>query len=205
MPSPELAAHPQVIATPHIGGLTPPAAEHQALETVAQLAALLRGEMPAGAVNAAQATRLAAWRALQHERTVMNSTMGSEVRVPFQPSARYPDPAIEVLDPAFLKLRLFSASVEQLASGCRWAEGPQWFGDGRFLLFSDIPNNRILRWDECSGSDRRVPRALQQRQRPGARPAGPAAGLRAPDAARDAHRVRRLASPCWPTTSRASG
>ena len=55
----------------------------------------------------------------------MNSTMGSEVCVPFQASARYPDPAIEVLDPAFLKLRLFSASVEQLASGCRWAEGPQ--------------------------------------------------------------------------------
>ena len=62
MPSPELAAHPLVIATPHIGGLTPPAIEHQALETVAQLAALLRGEWPEGAVNAAQATRLAAWR-----------------------------------------------------------------------------------------------------------------------------------------------
>ena len=72
--------------------------------------------------------------------------------VPFNPSARYPDPAIEVLDPAFLKLRLFSAGVEQLFSGCRWAEGPQWFGDGRYLLFSDIPNNRILRWDECSGT-----------------------------------------------------
>ena len=63
MPSPALAAHPKVIATPHIGGLTPPAAEHQALETVAQLAALRNGEWPAGAVNAAQATRLAAWRA----------------------------------------------------------------------------------------------------------------------------------------------
>ena len=70
----------------------------------------------------------------------------------FTPNTRYPDPAIEVLDAAFLKLRLFSASVEQLASGCRWAEGPQWFGDGRYLLFSDIPNNRILRWDECTGT-----------------------------------------------------
>ena len=56
-----MAAHPRVIATPHIGGLTPPAAEHQALETVSQLAALLRGEMPAGTVNAPQATRLADW------------------------------------------------------------------------------------------------------------------------------------------------
>ncbi len=73
-------------------------------------------------------------------------------RIAFTPSARYPDPAVEVLDAAFLKLRLFSAGVEQLFSGCRWAEGPQWFGDGRFLLFSDIPNNRILRWDDCSGA-----------------------------------------------------
>ena len=62
MPTPSLARHPRVIATPHIGGLTPAAAEHQALETVAQLAELLRGGMPAGAVNAAQARRLAALR-----------------------------------------------------------------------------------------------------------------------------------------------
>ncbi|MFM7705686.1 MAG: SMP-30/gluconolactonase/LRE family protein, partial [Rubrivivax sp.] len=41
--------------------------------------------------------------------------------------------------------------VEQLASGFYWAEGPVWFGDGRYLLFSDIPTNRILRWDDCSG------------------------------------------------------
>ena len=58
MPSPELARHPLVIATPHIGGLTLPAIEHQALETVAQITALQRGEIPPGAVNAAQATRL---------------------------------------------------------------------------------------------------------------------------------------------------
>lgn len=79
-------------------------------------------------------------------------SMGSEARVPFEASARYPDPAIEVLDERFLKLRLFSAGVEQLASGLRWGEGPVWFGDGRYLLVSDIPNNRILRWDETSGT-----------------------------------------------------
>ncbi|MBI5721831.1 MAG: hydroxyacid dehydrogenase [Burkholderiales bacterium] len=62
MPSPALARHARVIATPHIGGLTLPAVEHQALETVAQLAELLRGGMPAGAVNAERATRLAALR-----------------------------------------------------------------------------------------------------------------------------------------------
>jgi gluconolactonase len=82
----------------------------------------------------------------------MAAPMGSELRVPFVASARYPDPRIEALDEAFLKLRLFSSSVEQLASGLRWAEGPVWFGDGRYLLLSDIPNDRILRWDETSGA-----------------------------------------------------
>jgi gluconolactonase len=71
--------------------------------------------------------------------------------IAFETNARYPDPRVEVLDERFLKLRLFSASVEQLASGMRWAEGPVWFGDGRYLLVSDIPNNRILRWDDTSG------------------------------------------------------
>ncbi|MEP7083493.1 MAG: SMP-30/gluconolactonase/LRE family protein [Betaproteobacteria bacterium] len=78
--------------------------------------------------------------------------LGSEVCVPFSPSTTYPDPSVEVLDDAFLKYRIFSASVEQLATGLRWAEGPVWFGDGRYLLVSDIPNNRILRWDEASGT-----------------------------------------------------
>jgi D-3-phosphoglycerate dehydrogenase len=58
MPSPAVACHPRVIATPHIGGLTPPAIEHQALEAVAQTAAILQGRIPPGAVNAAQATRM---------------------------------------------------------------------------------------------------------------------------------------------------
>jgi gluconolactonase len=77
--------------------------------------------------------------------------LGSEPRVPFQAASRYPDPAVEVLDTAFLPLRLYSGTVEQLVTGLRWAEGPVWFGDGRFLLVSDIPNDRILRWDETSG------------------------------------------------------
>jgi gluconolactonase len=72
--------------------------------------------------------------------------------VEFTPNARYPDPSVQVLDPAFARLRLFSSSVERLATGFRWAEGPVWFGDGRCLLFSDIPNDRIVRWDETTGS-----------------------------------------------------
>lgn len=70
----------------------------------------------------------------------------------FTPSQRLPDPRIEVLDESFLALRLMSGTVEQLATGFYWAEGPVWFGDGRFLLFSDIPNDRILRWDDTSGA-----------------------------------------------------
>ncbi|CAM8868093.1 SMP-30/gluconolactonase/LRE family protein [Burkholderia pseudomallei] len=67
-------------------------------------------------------------------------------------SRRYPDPAVRVLDPRFGALRLPSASVECLFQGARWSEGPVWFGDGRYLLWSDIPNNRMLRWDEQSGT-----------------------------------------------------
>jgi gluconolactonase len=70
----------------------------------------------------------------------------------WQPSERYPDPAVRSLDAAFDKYKLALASVERLYTGCRWSEGPVWFGDGRYLLWSDIPNNRILRWDEESGA-----------------------------------------------------
>ena len=65
---------------------------------------------------------------------------------------RYPDPAIEIIDPSFEKYRIFSAPVERLYTGCRWAEGPVWFGDGRYLLWSDIPNQRILKWEEETGA-----------------------------------------------------
>ena len=72
--------------------------------------------------------------------------------VSFTPSPRCPDPLVEVLDDRFLKLRIFSGTVEQIVTGLRWGEGPVWFGDGRYLLVSDIPNNRIVRWDEASGA-----------------------------------------------------
>ncbi len=58
MPVPELARHSQVIATPHIGGLTFPAISHQSLETVTQATQILNGKLPAGSVNGSQATRL---------------------------------------------------------------------------------------------------------------------------------------------------
>jgi len=65
---------------------------------------------------------------------------------------RYPDPAIETLDPRFDQYRIFSSAVERLYTGCRWSEGPVYFADGRYLLWSDIPNRRILKWEEETGA-----------------------------------------------------
>lgn len=70
----------------------------------------------------------------------------------WEPSQRYPDPAVQVFDDSFNKYRLPLASVEQLYTGCRWSEGPVYFGDGRYLLWSDIPNDRILKWEEETGT-----------------------------------------------------
>lgn len=57
----------------------------------------------------------------------------------------------EVMDPAFGRFVLGNAPVKQLATGFDWVEGPVWFGDAGCLLFSDIPNNRILRWTPETG------------------------------------------------------
>jgi gluconolactonase len=82
---------------------------------------------------------------------------GTTIALTFQPGAfasepvPYPDPAVEVVDPRFAKYQIASAAVERLWTGARWAEGPVWVGDGGYLLFSDIPNNRILRWLEETG------------------------------------------------------
>jgi gluconolactonase len=58
----------------------------------------------------------------------------------------------EVLDPRFRDCFNRTAKVERLWTGARWTEGPVYFPLGRFLLFSDIPNDRMLRYDECDGS-----------------------------------------------------
>ena len=60
--------------------------------------------------------------------------------------------SFEVIDPRFNKLAFGNVHVEKLWTGCRWAEGPVWLGDSRSLVWSDIPNNRMLRWDETDGS-----------------------------------------------------
>ena len=62
-----------------------------------------------------------------------------------------PTRQLKSIDPRFAKYRVINAAVERLFTGTRWAEGPVWVADGRYLLFSDIPNNRILRWLEETG------------------------------------------------------
>jgi gluconolactonase len=56
----------------------------------------------------------------------------------------------ETWDDRFLRLAYPNVHVEKLDEGCRWAEGPAYFAAGRYLLWSDIPNDRILRWDETN-------------------------------------------------------
>jgi gluconolactonase len=70
----------------------------------------------------------------------------------WHPAESYPDPAVQCLHPSFAKYQVTLAAVERLYTGCRWAEGPVWFGDGRYVLWSDIPNNRILKWEEETGA-----------------------------------------------------
>ena len=64
---------------------------------------------------------------------------------------RYPDPNVIALDDRFHRIALGNAAIHRIATGFAFTEGPVWFGDGRYLLFSDIPNDQILRWDETTG------------------------------------------------------
>jgi gluconolactonase len=109
---------------------------------------------------------------LMQRRAFMNLTAGAAASMAFKPWALaraeeraeefderlapkpqvvYPDPAVEVVDQRFAKYKIGNAAVERLYTGARWAEGPVWVADGRYLLFSDIPNNRMLRWLEDTG------------------------------------------------------
>src|SRR5690242_16150132 len=63
-----------------------------------------------------------------------------------QRPVRYPDPDILVLDQRFAKYKIGNTPIQRLHTGCLWAEGPAWNGVGRYLLWSDIPNDVQLRW-----------------------------------------------------------
>jgi gluconolactonase len=63
----------------------------------------------------------------------------------------YP-PEVEIFDDRFAKLALDNVRLDKLSAGCRWAEGPAYLAAGKYLVWSDIPNNRVLRYDETSGA-----------------------------------------------------
>jgi gluconolactonase len=97
---------------------------------------------------------------LTNRRTMLKTAAAAAAVMPaqlhaqsfsFAPNQRYPDPAVLILDPSFAKYRIYSSTVEQVATGYRWAEGPAYFPEGGYLLFSDIPNNRIMKFDEKTG------------------------------------------------------
>jgi gluconolactonase len=72
----------------------------------------------------------------------------------FTPGAQpvtYPDPDLITIDPAFNALRVGNTPIQRLWTGGMWCEGPAWCGQGRYLVWSDIPNNRQLRWMEDDG------------------------------------------------------
>ena len=91
-------------------------------------------KLAASGVAAASATKLFAQRDWSGQRPV-----------------RYPDPDIVVLDPRFVKYKLGNTPIQRLHTGTLWAEGPAWNGVGRYLLWSDIPNDRQMRWLEEDG------------------------------------------------------
>jgi gluconolactonase len=65
--------------------------------------------------------------------------------------ARYPDPDIVVLDKRFAKIKIGNTPIQRLHTGFLWAEGPAWCGVGKYLVVSDIPNDRQLRWLDDDG------------------------------------------------------
>ena len=79
------------------------------------------------------------------------SSFGDERDWSGQRPVRYPDPDIKALDPRFNKYRLGNTAIQRLHTGMLWAEGPAWNGVGRYLLWSDIPNNIQLRRLEEDG------------------------------------------------------
>src|ERR1700757_4333148 len=67
------------------------------------------------------------------------------------PNVYFTDPDVLTIDPLFDGLRQPNAPIQRLWTGALWSEGPAWSAEGRYLVWSDIPNNRQLRWIEDDG------------------------------------------------------
>ncbi|GBD37621.1 Gluconolactonase [bacterium HR36] len=106
----------------------------------------------------ANSTRLDTIAALPDRRQFLTASlllMGGSLMArdygPNAPPVRYPDPDIVVLDKRFAKYKIGNTPIQRLYTGTLWAEGPAWNGVGKYLIWSDIPNDRQLRWLEEDG------------------------------------------------------
>lgn len=83
--------------------------------------------------------------------TVLGGTLMGRDYGPNAPPVRYPDPDIVVLEKRFAKYKIGNTAIQRLYTGTLWAEGPAWNGVGKYLVWSDIPNDRQLRWLDEDG------------------------------------------------------
>ena len=82
-----------------------------------------------------------------------------------QTPLRYPDPDLVAVDDRFRRYILFNTPIRRHYTGSLWAEGPAWNGVGRYVVWSDIPNNRQLRWLEDDKRSNRVSQSVREQQR----------------------------------------
>jgi len=105
-------------------------------------------------VNAAAALTTAAWAAAGTVAKARQIPSGSTTPPRYGPNAgpvRYPDPDVLVLDKRFATIKIGNSPIRRLHTGMLWAEGPAWNGVGKYLVWSDIPNDIQLRWIEDDG------------------------------------------------------
>ncbi|MFI5459783.1 MAG: SMP-30/gluconolactonase/LRE family protein [Isosphaerales bacterium] len=105
-------------------------------------------------VSAAAALTTTAWSAAGTVAKAQQNSGGSTTPRRYGPGAdpvRYPDPDVLVLDKRFAKIKIGNSPIRRLHTGMLWAEGPAWNGAGKYLVWSDIPNDIQLRWIEDDG------------------------------------------------------
>ena len=128
----------------------------------------------------------------EHEETQQQREQQMSEATPragWQPSTYYPDPAIHTLDPRFEKYWWKLSAVERLDHRLRWAEGPVWFGDGRYLLVQRHSQRAHHQVGRGNRRGQHFPQAVELRQRQHPRPPGPAGHLRAWRPPRHPHRI----------------
>ena len=103
------------------------------------------------AFGAVAGAALAGDRLFAQQRVEPPSTISNPPRDFDQPTTYFQDPDILTVDPSFNALVQPQNSIKRLWTGGIWLEGPAWSGVGRYLVFSDIPNNRQMRWSEDDG------------------------------------------------------